>query len=273
MPRTLMIAIFILAGTLCGADAQEFLTASIKGDKIQETRVALTLANLDSFRDVSNKEAFLDVFEDVLNAGGDLDAGSMARIAGRVGISVEAVEEYFGAVNYYRVDGRLIIGLDRQANASASRNLARVAGYEEVGQALAEMLEPVAARRLGITPGQVRSFGEKIDVTAFRNVPGGVSTATIEADTYLNDLHFLDAKWTTLPDQTLRNQQLRDLTFILSNPQIGQPITKVTFPTTVPVTGATQAAIDDANATIRAARGITDPSVLFIEAKNVGTYR
>lgn len=266
-----MLAILILAGSLCGADAQEYLWASVKGDRAQEARVAVTLANFDSFSSTANRQAFLDVFEDVVKAGGDLDAGAMAKIAGRAGVTVEAVEEYFAAVNYYRRgDGTLIPGLATQANEGATRNLARVAGAVDVNPAVAEMLEPVAARRMGITPDSVRSFGEKIDVS---DCPLPYPTTTIEADTYLTDLTFMDAKWTTLEDLTLKRRQIDNLTFVLSNPQIREPITKAVFPTTVPVSASTQALIDEANQAIRTARGITDPFVVFIEPRSVGPFR
>lgn len=257
----------LLAGALCGVDAQRLLWNTASTDPADEARVVVTLSNFDSFRAAANQRAFLDVLEDVVSTGGDLNASTVARIAGRVGVTTEAVEEYFEAVNYYRHGGVVVRGILVQANPGATRNALRIAGAASVETAVAEMLEIVAARRLGYAPAEIRSFGEKIDITRF-----GLGVDTIEADIFKVDLTFHDAKWTHHPDQELKTAQIRNLTTILSDR--APPISHVMFPTVVPPTPATQALVDDANRAIRLAHGLAGNSPeVFIEIRPVGPFQ
>lgn len=271
-----MILALLLAGNLCGAEAQNFLWDSVKADAEQETRVVVSLSNFEAFRSPANRQAFLDVLEDLVALASDLDAGTIARAAGRVGISADGVEEWISAVNYYRdatkAGNPIIVGLIDFADPSApgaSRNLARVAGAATIEQAVAEMFEPVALRRMGILPQQVRGFGVKINVSRYP----GVTTGTIEADGLLVDLTFVDDKWGTYA-ASVKQEQLSNLTIVLSDTTFpDRPISRVLFPFNTPVDPAVKALIDNANAAIREARGIKDPSVVFIEARDLGPFR
>ena len=139
------------------------------------------------------------------------------------------------------------------------------------GLSIAEGWEPVAMRRLieggspnlprPITRGDIRSYGEKLDISP---ITGG-SPGTIEADCLLTDGTFFDMKHSLTGDPRVAQNQVDLLETVLGDPLGRSPIRRAVFVPNAPVGQAVLDRINAANSALRARLGITEDLIRIVE--------
>ncbi len=276
IPCTRVASLVILAAIIVPSGCGKVIPDAIANNYPELlTRFERAAENLKHANDVAADEAFARLFWAAHQAGDSETARAVIRAASFPTATPPQVAQYMKALDFMRDPDNanaIITGLlDPPPGVGASINVRRVGN--QGGGSIAEGWEPVAMRRLieggspnlprPITRGDIKNFGEKLDVS---QIPG-VSTGTIEADCLLKDGTFFDMKHTSVArDPYVTQGQIDNLTKVLAqaDPTI-RPINRAVFVTNAPVGQAVLDRVREANEAIKVARGISEDLIHVVE--------
>lgn len=252
--RCPLLAAFALPAQLpplqgCGTEILEDMA-----DEYPELRERFetSMQNLYRHGNFAANQAFVRVALDA----GDLDRDTVRAIyyvPSALNMTKEATAEYFLALDRMRdAAGNLRPGLLRAD--PASQGLGATANAKRVGNrgsgSIAEAFEIVVVARMidagWFAQDDIVAFGRKFDVSGILGSPN-----TIEADTFLANGTFIDAKYSVTGAAQITTTQILNLEQVLSNPN--SPIRRVWFAVGDAASSDIENFISAANVRIRAA--------------------
>lgn len=207
----------------CSADATNRMNNAIQATPSGAARTALkdrNKVNCTRLNEMPDEtvDGYSRIVKDCDETGHPDDAkvDHVIRAGSVADMSLEATEEYWGAVDFFRNgDGSLKPGIATQATPNASRNIKRV-GSAGQANAKAEAWELVATKRMvdrgDFTVDGVESFGAKIDISESLGQPAG--TTFVESDCYAtsgSERYYMDHKHTTGSQTTISLDHLDKL--------------------------------------------------------------